>query len=130
MSYCKSFLYTMLTTAGIRAFTYLAPVTSASISPVRPSQHFDFAVLSDWNESLGCYPRLLNSRKFCRYWIRASRLEYNSTRSICFMGGVLAILLCSASAKSASISEIHWRQASDCRVCRYVMKRYMVHEGI
>ena len=33
ISYCKSFLYTILTTAGIRALMYLAPETRASTSP-------------------------------------------------------------------------------------------------
>ena len=33
MSYCKSFLYTMLTTAGISALMYLEPVSRASMSP-------------------------------------------------------------------------------------------------
>ena len=33
MSYCRSFLYTMLTMAGISALMYFAPVTRASMSP-------------------------------------------------------------------------------------------------
>jgi hypothetical protein len=34
MSNCKSFLYTMFTTAGMRAWMYFAPVVRASMSPV------------------------------------------------------------------------------------------------
>lgn len=39
MSYCKSFLYTMLTTAGIRALTYFEPVMRAFISSVASCQY-------------------------------------------------------------------------------------------
>ena len=87
ISYCKSFLYTMLTIAGTRAFMYLAPFISASISPITSCQHLNlYIIILKLHESVGEYSLSPKSRKLWRYSMRASRFVNIALRSICFMG--------------------------------------------